>query len=469
MSVQTVERCRSARRKPAGGFCFVSVVELASAWWAYSERLIRIADLRAWFACHEAKARRCDLKGRGEPRFNLDELRGLTGVPVGKLRGSISRLEAAGLLAWSESALSFGDGHDLGEGFAAFVSKLPNNARRVPVPRRIVRLIAGGSRPALIACILGHLLRCLYYRRGSVEPQGRCKASWIAETFGVSLRRVKEARAELVRLGWLLPEEAPQWALNRWGAWVSINLDWHRLDGVSESKDEPKSAPPRAGSVPKSAPPVPDKKPLRESNNQKPAAGGPSGFSNSDGQGGENPPTLRDVVPADLSDTGRLLELHAEAVELGLVDDTEPGRLKFVAAAEHARVIGTKNPCGLFVRFVRGKLWDYLTHGDEDAANRRLKDHIRPRREIPAAPRVADPRPVLSEDARIVGAVENTAKRAGYRLDAFYLLRKERPDWTRDRWDAAKLELAGGSPAARVSEPVSAGAALAGIFGALVR
>jgi len=215
------------------------VAELASAWWAYSEKLIRIADLRAYFACQEANARRSNGKGGEAPRFVLEEIRGLTGVPVSKLRGSIKRLEAAGLLSWSESALTFGDGSGLGPRFVAFLSKLPNNARRVPVPRRIVRLIAGGSRPALIACILGHLLRCLYYRKGSVGSRGRCKASWVAETFGVSLRRVKEARAELVRLGWLLPEEAPQWALNRWGASLSINLDWHRLDGVSESRVEP--------------------------------------------------------------------------------------------------------------------------------------------------------------------------------------------------------------------------------------
>ncbi len=224
--------------------------------------------------------------------------------------------------------------------------------------------------------------------------------------------------------------------------------------------------------MPKLAPPDSDKKPLRESNNQKPATGGPSGFSNSEGQGGENSPTLRDVVPADLRDTGRLLTLHAEAVRLDLVGGSEADRLKFLAAAEHARVIGTKNPCGLFVRLVRGKLWHFLTHDDEDAARLRLKRHLfgEPRREeIPAAPRVAAPGPMLSEDARMVRAVENAAKRAGFRGDAFYLLRKERPDWTRDRWEAATLELAGGSRAARVSELASAGSSLAGIFGALVR
>src|SRR4051794_1527768 len=117
MSGQTIDVGTAARKKPAGGFHFVSGVELASAWGSYSQGLIRIADLRAWFACQEANARRSNGKGGESPQFVLDEIRGLTGVPVSKLRGSISRLEAARLLSWSESALSFGDGHDLGDGF----------------------------------------------------------------------------------------------------------------------------------------------------------------------------------------------------------------------------------------------------------------------------------------------------------------------------------------------------------------
>ena len=43
------------------------------------------------------------------------------------------------------------------------------------------RLLAGGARPALIATILGHLLRCLYLKGGKCSARGRVKASWIAE------------------------------------------------------------------------------------------------------------------------------------------------------------------------------------------------------------------------------------------------------------------------------------------------
>ena len=73
------------------------------------------------------------------------------------------------------------------------------------MPRRTLRLLAGGARPALIATILGHLLRCLYLKGGKCSARGRVKASWIADTFGVGLRRVKEARQELIAMGWLIP------------------------------------------------------------------------------------------------------------------------------------------------------------------------------------------------------------------------------------------------------------------------
>jgi hypothetical protein len=119
--------------------------------------------------------------------------------------------------------------------------------------------------------------------------------------------------------------------------------------------------------------------------------------------------------------------------------------LHFFAAAEHARVIGTENPCGLFARLVRSRLWHYLTQDDEDVANRRLKTflHAVPTglgqgligRPAPAK------EPELSEDARLVRAVRAALQKAGYRGDPFPQLRREKPEWTRERWDQAVSEL----------------------------
>ena len=87
-------------------------------------------------------------------------------------------------------------------------------------------------------------------------------------------------------------------------------------------------------------------------------------------------PCLRNVVSEDLKDSGRLLELYDQAIVRGWVTASERDRLRFVGAAEHARVIGTRNPCGLFVRLVRCGLWSFLTQDDEDVANVRLKRHL---------------------------------------------------------------------------------------------
>src|SRR5262249_48017129 len=142
-------------------------------------------------------------------------------------------------------------------------------------------------------------------------------------------------------------------------------------------------APPTSPVGPVLAPPDSDEEPLRGDKNQEPAAGGPAGFSQAQpgkktpesespipvvapvsipaaatgpaaaetpaprsavGPGGlaDRPkpapgkPDLRHVVPEDLADTGRLLELYAQAVAAGLVPASEWGRLRFVAAAEHA-------------------------------------------------------------------------------------------------------------------------------------
>jgi hypothetical protein len=154
-------------------------------------------------------------------------------------------------------------------------------------------------------------------------------------------------------------------------------------------------------------------------------------------------PDIRNVVPEDLKDTGRLLWLYDQAVARGWVTASECGRLRFVGAAEHARAIGTRNPCGLFVRLVRCGLWSFLTQDDEDVARLRLKRHLygmTPKKQtstVLTLRRTVD----LSEDARLVGAIRAEVARTRYRGDAFPLLKRANPEWTRERWDLALAEL----------------------------
>jgi hypothetical protein len=471
--------------RPAGGYQLIPAVQLALAWWAYHEGVIRLADLRVWFAAWEMRARRCRLPSPLPRRFGLGELAKLSGLSPRRLKAAIRRLEAARLLAWSDAAIAFpAPAEPLerigGDGFRHFFDRIPNHDRKVPVPRRILRLLAAGCRPAMIAAILGHLLRCLYVKGGNFQAVGRVKASWIAETFGVGLRRVKEARKELIGMGWLIPLPSPQWAMNRWGALVRIELGWPQRDGAETGADPPpvasiaglELAPPAPPPGPELAPPdSSDEEPLQGDKNQEPAAGGPAGFSIArpeEKTPEAGPPSasrstadrsvgtpawpgkadLRHVVPEDLADTGRLLELYAQAVAAGLVPPSEWGRLRFIAAAEHARDMGTANPCGLFAKLVRcGKL-HYATEGDEQEASGRLRRHLYgtppPGRSAPAEQGgIVRGMAELSEDARLVQAVRAAARRAGYRGDPFPLLKRQRQEWTRERWDRALEELDG--------------------------
>jgi len=463
-----------ATQKIAGGFVLVPVDQIISTWRACRHSPLGIGDFRTWLACHEILARRCNHRDGRSPDYGYRELSRLTGVTEKRARSSVNRLVAAGQLTWSDSAIAFPDPAEPADD--ALADSIGGGKGALSIPRRMLRLLVGGARPALIATALAILLRCLSRGRGGFNSRGRLKASWIARAFDVDLRRVKQARKELIGMGWIAPEPSDQWAMNRWGRAYHIGLDWDRAH------------PPAAG--PRLPPPDLHPEPLREEKHQEPAPGGPAGVEIREAAGGGAPPpppavflatvapaapvermpeptlaqpapgekgaggaplpapTWNDVRVEDLKDTGRLLQLFDQAVARELVTASEADRLRFVAAAEHARVIGTRNPPGLFARLVRGRIWNYLTQDDEDAASARLKRHLfgDPRRcgEGIRRPAAAE-RPALSEDARLVREVRAALARAGCRGDPYLALRARDSSWTRPRWDGALAEL--GMPA----------------------
>jgi len=475
------------RRKPEGGFAFFTVTQLVMAWTALREAEIGLKELRVYFALAEMKSRRCGCTDDDPPpEFTPLEIRRLVGGAGGE-REAVNKLLAVGLLREvSKTSIEFAT--DPGElrfeskTLEATLDLIPNNDRRVPVPRRIVRLIAGGARRTLIATILGHLIRCMFYKRGMCHPKGCVKASWIAEVFGVSERRVHEQRRHLVALGWLLPQETSQRTLNGHGLWVTINLAWDALaeakerlyepavehagggegaqEPVSPAADSPAElSPPPAEKAVEIVPPlnIENKEPLPRggSKNQEPASGGPAGvyISQSESKKPEAPadrPTLRDVKPEDLRDPARLLDLHAQAIAAGYVSSSEADRLNFFAAANHARVIGSRNPPGLFVRIVRSGLWNFLTQDDEDVARVQLRRVLYPEGAPPELPRAEAPRPAPgpSDDARFVRDITNLLRQRGIPESSMWrLVNRERPEWTRERWDAARAELRAELPA----------------------
>ena len=425
------------------------------------------------------------MKDGRPPAYGFAELSRLTGVTEKRGRASVRRLVAAGLLTWSCEAIAFpetgpGSGSGMDAGGETLNDTIGGGKGSVAVPRRILRLMAGGARPALIATALAVLLRCLARGRGGFRSRGRLKASWIARVFDVDLRRVKQARKEWIDLGWIIPEQTGRWAENAWGRTFRIELAWDRAAVLPDGRRLP---PPSAAGGPRLPPPDSDPEPLREKKNQEPAPGGSAGVEIrkeqetpipslppvsaaphcrgegeqrhvhrgsvviTDAAGGAPPapPTLNDVRAEDLKDSGRLLQLYEQAVKSRLVGSSEADRLRFFGAAEHALGVGKGNPPGLFMFLVRGRLWRYLTQDDEDAAGGRLKRLLfGPARGVGIGPRSASPaeaRPRLSADAMSVREVRAAAARAGYRGDPFPLVRSRDGTWTRARWDDAFAEL----------------------------
>jgi len=337
-------------RKPHGGFCLIHENSIHAAWSALRCGDIAMRDLRVWLACHELKARRCTLEEGRTPNYTIDELHGLVGGVGGRhIRRSLRMLERAGLLRFRDDEL-----HTMP------YAVTDDPGRMVPVPRPVLRMLSKSTGRAYIATVLGHLLRCLYYKHGVCRSGGWCKASWVADTFGVAVRAVKEARARLVQLGLFRVLTADQLRLNRFGRPLVVCLDW-----LSES------APRSRHSTTKSALPREHKKlSYRRVDHQKPARA-------ADAAGARiraNEPDLNNVTVEDLKDPWRLAALFKQARLRGWVRKTEAEILALFAAAAHALRVGTQNPPGMFRWLIAERRWTMLAHIDEDHARILLQE-----------------------------------------------------------------------------------------------
>jgi hypothetical protein len=431
-------------RKPVGGFLFVTVTQLAMVWWAYQQRFIQLKDLRVWFAALELVARRCGLGDHQRPHYGFEELRKLIAGRGGE-RASVARLEHVGLLHWDTAHITFAQTpSDLRvsnlSSLFTMLSRIQNNRRKVPVPRQIVRFIASPSKRCVIATILGHLLRALYYRSHECVSGGFCKASWVADVFGIDVRNVKAARTFLARaLGLLEMVPTPQSLLNRYGQRVLINLAWNG-SAVDKFAEGPRELPPPEPRITTTLPPLREnKKPLREHKHQKTACGGnPSGCLEK--QRGKDP-TLTHIVPEDLRDTSRLLCLFKQAQAKGLIGGSESEQLTFVATAERARLRAIDNPPGLFAELVRRRLWHFVTQDDEDRAHKRLREHFYGGEHEGRPPSVRPPQDTLSKDACFAADISARLRQRGFTGDVFAIVSQELPEWTRERWERAAQEL----------------------------
>jgi len=344
-------------------------------WLGFRHGELERSDLQTWFAAHELLMRRCTLTSGRRAAYSVQELEALTGLLAATLRGCIGRLERAGLMSWPEQQLLVKDGATgvlaAIPGLPKMCSALTNHRRTIPIPRHTVLLLARTRRPVLLATLLGHLLRGMYYRSGDCLSWGTCKASWIAQTFGVDVRNVKAARRELESLGWMRPLESPHWHRQRYGRSFVIALAWDSRVHLVASAAPKRVSPPRTRHFQgKSPPPESYRNLLKENNHQNPAIARRAGV-----QEQAQKPSIQShfghFSPADLVDPRRTKELFYRASAAGFVQATVAERLRFFAAAHRARRIG-RSPCGLFVWLVRQRQFRFATDADEQAARAQL-------------------------------------------------------------------------------------------------
>ena len=465
----------------AGRYRAIPVRQLVMAWWCYQEGHISFRQLRVYMAAHEMAERRRYTKpgGRTKPSYSTGELKALVGgrgsdSADAALSADIRRLARIGLVSIAGHAIGFAEAIDeiaLDDvsGFHDMLEKVPHQRRTVPVPRRVIRAMAAGFTRGMTAVVLATLIRSLFWHKaqGAFRTDGRTKREWIADVFGVSLRSVTEGRARLIDLGWLVPQETSQFLLNRYGAHDQVNTDWSAADAEIGAGEASVAAQVESASLSvvfrgESASPL--NRSLPQEGNQfnnrtsvrppKLGRAGPSGVLIDSTlemkKAGHRPrpkspssPNIRNVVFDDLNDIHRLLELHTQAVGLGLSSSSQAGLLDFVCFAERARSKG-KKAGALFFWLVNNNKTEFITQSDEDQASRRLRElmngpSVKPQQRWGGQGEGAHPElvpePEFTDDERLASACIRAAQRANLD-DPFYFARIGK-GWSRDRWDKA--------------------------------
>lgn len=367
--------------KPVGGFRLMTPFQVAAVWTAYKSKGVRgfsYFDFRVYLALHEVQERRDagsragNRRSGGACRYDLvrlvDEVHGLVGGAGGRrIRASFRRLKLSGLVSFGPTRIKFASLLDdlpvvLRRDVEVMLDRIPNRNRRVPVSRGTLRFIVREAAAATAGVMLGQVLRCVYLRGKSYRCEGSCSTRFIEDTFGIHARTVKRVRGPkgvLRRIGWLVPVVADHWHVQRHGARMVVNPAWRRsttVDRPAAVRRVVRNTPPRTAACDTGLPPPESNRHLPSgSRNQQPAGRGPSG-----------------VWRAGLSDGEQVMRLYRQAVERGLMRDSESARLRFFGAAERAKRRASQNETGFLWTVVRRGLWHFITQDEEDAARRTL-------------------------------------------------------------------------------------------------
>lgn len=452
-------------------------VELVHVWSSLRAGSVRVFDVRTYLACREVAEQRKFASRGVVPVYRLEELDDLVGGGGERqLRASLRRLARAGILSWrGTKGPRF---HNSPDSLAVealplvqeMQAQMPARRAFFPMPRPMLRLLAGGVKRSVLATVFAHLLRCPHLKAGVWDPSGMCSASWVSEAFGLSVSSVRAARAHLIHeLGWLVSEheDQQQWHKNRFGGRFAINLAWtaqtpgevaQQARAVELSTAE--SGPPNPRFGPESGGPESDQpSPSEIHQSDLSRAKAPEGpqadfFKQAEGQGkpeAADAPRLRDIKRCDLTDVGRVMELFEQALvcpqwsKRGWTpkEDSHLERLNWAAAARRAHVRGSTNPCGVFVHLVSQRKWEHVSNEDEDAVRGAFSRWVTP--VLPAGveeTRAGMPelRSALSADGAVIRRIENALRERAPQTSRAevdgYL--KSQAGWGSERIEAAR-------------------------------
>ena len=386
--------------RPLWGYCRVKAHTICRLWLGFRQGIVQRWDVQTYFALQELMMRRCTLAPGRRAAYSVKELESLTALSAAKLHGCIARLEHAGLVSWSEHAIRMKEGaigtlEDLA-GLSAMLSTVTNHRRTVPIPRHTVLLLARTRRPVLLATLFGHLLRGMYYRSGECLSWGTCKASWIAQAFGVDARNVKAARQELERLGWMRSLESLHWHRQRYGGSFAIALAWDSRVHLTAAANAGPISPPRMQRIrAKSPPPESYRNLLKEHNHQNRAGAVAMVFQN---EPRSRRSSLASVIscPLTLAMASEWPSCSARRTPLASCRPASPSGSDSSPPPSAPRRIA-RNPGGLFLWLVRKRLWRYASDADEQAARQQLSgmpEFYYGSSAPPAAARKAPPSPI---------------------------------------------------------------------------
>ena len=474
----------------AGRYRRITTHQIIMMWWLYRAGHITLRQLRIIFAAHEMAEQRSytPADDRRKPLYRREEILHLVGGRGSKsaaraISRDVQHLGSLGVAMISDHSITFADSieqiHvDDVSGFWEMFQQIKNSRRKVPVPRRTLRALAGGFRRSETGYMLMALIRSVFWHKDqeAYRIDGRMKLSELATTFMLDRKSVSSARTHLIELGWLIPyTNTPQQMINRFGVHDVINVDWEPANDAelsTETVDQPvheaveKTDMPTVGGrgdvarFPSPPPdsvarfPSPYKQVSSSSRNQnkklrstapepsvvsiKPEGGSRKKEAYRDRQAA-NKPNIHRILPEHLRSPYTLHELYRQAVATNLISDCEGWKSSFFAMANRARTRG-HNPGALLLWLIKQRKHEFVTLADEEAAKAQLRrlDGEPVTRElgkpISSPPTMGGWLQSLPESEQFVhGCIVTARMHKG--IEPFRVAQAK--GWDRDQWDQA--------------------------------